>query len=196
MLSSIVPGCSVRGCCEVQVRGIVQGAAPNEGLSQRVLAASTVDSCLIRCPRGTQDGCEVAASLGDAAQAASVPWADVPALVLESVLRDFERRRSTRCAPLVARARANGRRFVAKRTGLMGWLVRCACTAHVCMRGTSSSPGACILSCGACGVLRGTHGMHDVPKGHGACGVKSYHGVREPGRRHLLHQKALWQHAW
>ena len=68
-----------------------------------------------------QDGVELAAALRDAAQTAAVPWAQVPAADIERTLRDFERRRSTRCAPLVAEARENGRRITARHS----WLVRC-----------------------------------------------------------------------
>ena len=67
-----------------------------------------------------QDGPELAAALRDAAQAAAVPWPHVPAADIERALRGFEHRRSTRCAPLVAQARENGRRLTVKRT----WLVR------------------------------------------------------------------------
>ncbi len=71
-----------------------------------------------------QDGPELAAALRDVAQAAAVPWAQVPAAAIEKALRQFEHQRSTRCAPLVAQARQNGRRLTVKRT----WLVRpCPC---------------------------------------------------------------------
>ena len=59
---------------------------------------------------------ELGALLRDAAIAAGGKWADTPAAMLESTLREFERRRSTRCAPLVAQARQNGRRFTAPRS--------------------------------------------------------------------------------
>ena len=67
-----------------------------------------------------QDGVELAAALRDAVQSAAAPLAEVPGPKLEEALRDFERRRSTRCAPLVAQARQNGRRLLAERS----WLVR------------------------------------------------------------------------
>lgn len=57
---------------------------------------------------------ELGAALRDAAAAVGVPWAAVPAAALEKALRDFERRRSTRCAPLVATAHANGDRMMAR----------------------------------------------------------------------------------
>ncbi|CAK0782391.1 hypothetical protein CVIRNUC_005666 [Coccomyxa viridis] len=65
-----------------------------------------------------EDGVELAAALRDAAQTAAVPWAQVPAADIERTLRDFERRRSTRCAPLVAEARENGRRITARHSWL------------------------------------------------------------------------------
>ena len=71
-----------------------------------------------------QDGPELAAALRDVAQAAAVPWAQVPAADIEKALRKFEHQRSTRCAPLVAQARQNGRRLAVKRS----WLVSpCPC---------------------------------------------------------------------
>lgn len=66
-----------------------------------------------------QDGVELAAALKAAADAASVPWEQLPAKNVECALRDFERRRSARCAPLVAMARQNGDRALTRRS----WLV-------------------------------------------------------------------------
>ncbi|CAL8466462.1 g5998 [Coccomyxa elongata] len=65
-----------------------------------------------------EDGVEVAAALNAAADAAGVPWEQLPAKNIECALRDFERRRSARCAPLVAMARQNGDRAMTRRSWL------------------------------------------------------------------------------
>ena len=71
-------------------------------------------------PEHLQDGVELGAALRDATVAAGVSWADTPAAVIETTLRELERRRSTRCAPLVAQARQNGRRFTTPRSSWVG----------------------------------------------------------------------------
>jgi hypothetical protein len=63
---------------------------------------------------------ELGAALRDASVAAGVQWAALPAATLEATLRDFERRRSTRVAPLVARARQNGRGITSPKWSLVG----------------------------------------------------------------------------
>ena len=69
---------------------------------------------------GMQDGVELGAALRDATVTAGVSWPDMPAAAIESALRDFERRRSTRCAPLIAKARGNIRAFRAPTSFLVG----------------------------------------------------------------------------
>ncbi|BDA51157.1 FAD-dependent urate hydroxylase [Coccomyxa sp. Obi] len=66
-----------------------------------------------------EDGVELAAALKAAIEAAgAVSWEKLPAQKIESALRGFERRRSARCAPLVAMARQNGDRALTRRSWL------------------------------------------------------------------------------
>ena len=58
-----------------------------------------------------QDGVELGAALRDATVAAKASWAEMSAGQIEATLRNFERRRSTRVAPLIAKARGNIRRL-------------------------------------------------------------------------------------
>ena len=67
-----------------------------------------------------QDGVELAASLRDAMEAAAISWVELPTPKIEQALRDLERRRSFRCAPLVAQAREYGRQTTLKRSWLVG----------------------------------------------------------------------------
>ena len=72
-----------------------------------------------------QDGVELAASLRDAALSAGVSWTQVSTERIKEALRTFERRRSARCAPLVALASQIGDMATTERS----WLV-CASSAQ------------------------------------------------------------------
>ena len=86
-----------------------------------------------------QDGVVLGAALRDATVAADVGGADMPAAAIARALRGFERRRSTRCAPLIAKARGNIRAFRAPTSSWVGLLT--------CTQSTLPAYCACMHAC-------------------------------------------------